>query len=163
RGARRPGGPSRGCAPSPSRAVPCGPRSTPLAMPPCACGSPCRQLQIRRASRARIDRPACTKSGLRGALAGAPSTKAVARRLLLGPGRTSTPEETPMAKAAKRTVKHETISIERHLKARPERVFDAWTDPEARRAWVVPAEGWAHDEENMDFRIGGHEVMRFGP
>lgn len=63
----------------------------------------------------------------------------------------------------KRSVKHDTIQIERHFKAPPERVYAAWTDIDARREWVSPAEGWVHQDEGGDVRVGGKETMRFGP
>ena len=69
----------------------------------------------------------------------------------------------PMSKASKRSVKHDTIRLERHLKAPPQRVFAAWTDPDARRTWVSPVQGWEQIDEGMDFRVGGKEVMHFGP
>ena len=68
-----------------------------------------------------------------------------------------------MPRTSKRSVKHDTIRLERHLKAPPQRVFAAWTDPDARRTWVSPVKGWEHLDEGMDFRVGGREIIHFGP
>ena len=62
-----------------------------------------------------------------------------------------------------RSVEHETIVMERRLKAAPPRVFAAWASAKARAQWMVPNEEWESIEESNDFRVGGHEVSRFGP
>ena len=48
-----------------------------------------------------------------------------------------------------RSVEHGTIRLERLYKAKPQRVFAAWADSEARAKW--------------DVREGGREMKRFGP
>lgn len=68
----------------------------------------------------------------------------------------------PKLRAADR-VRHATIVVERRLKAAPARVFKAWSDPEERRAWDVPGDGWVVSEHAQDFRVGGREHSRFGP
>jgi uncharacterized protein YndB with AHSA1/START domain len=64
---------------------------------------------------------------------------------------------------SKRSVRHETIVMERDFKAARERVFQAWADPEARSRWAIPKQDWKSAEQTRDFRTGGHEVSRFGP
>jgi len=53
------------------------------------------------------------------------------------------------------------ITIKRHLKARPETVFDAWTRPEVMADWFFPGEHWTARVQ-CDLRIGGRYelVMR---
>jgi uncharacterized protein YndB with AHSA1/START domain len=63
----------------------------------------------------------------------------------------------------KRSVQHATIVLERQLAAPPSRVFAAWADPEERKRWDVPDDGWVVHEQRQEFRIGGRELSRFGP
>jgi uncharacterized protein YndB with AHSA1/START domain len=56
---------------------------------------------------------------------------------------------------------HATFIIERDYKASPQRVFAAWADPEAKRAWFAEGEGWDIRSFEMDFREGGTEKSRF--
>lgn len=58
---------------------------------------------------------------------------------------------------------HATIVVERVYPASPERVFAAWADPEQRKQWDSPGEGWVVAEQEQDFRVGGVEASRFGP
>ena len=46
------------------------------------------------------------------------------------------------------------ISVKRLLKARRERVFDAWTRPDLMARWFAPKAGWTVAVA-CDFRIGG--------
>jgi uncharacterized protein YndB with AHSA1/START domain len=64
---------------------------------------------------------------------------------------------------SKRTVKHDTIVVERSYKASPKRVFAAWADPNAHGLWKTPGEDWELAESENDFRVGGREMSRFGP
>ena len=64
---------------------------------------------------------------------------------------------------AERTVKHDIVVQERRLKATPARVFRAWSNPDERRKWDVPGNGWVLAEFRQDFRVGGVEMSRFGP
>lgn len=57
---------------------------------------------------------------------------------------------------------HETLVFERSYKAPPERIFDAWRDPESRAQWTAPADGTAVEFDSFDFRTGGIEVSRCG-
>jgi uncharacterized protein YndB with AHSA1/START domain len=52
----------------------------------------------------------------------------------------------------------ETISglrLERTFRARPERVFDAWTDPELLRRWWAAQPDWTSPAAEVDAREGG--------
>ncbi|MCT7378418.1 SRPBCC family protein [Chelativorans salis] len=58
------------------------------------------------------------------------------------------------------SVAHTTFTIERHLTAQPERVFAAWSNPEAKRRWSSCHEEGFEVEYHLDFRVGGTEVNR---
>lgn len=58
-----------------------------------------------------------------------------------------------------RTVVHDTFVIERTYSATPERVFAAWTTPEAKAQWFGGLDGDA-DAITIDFRVGGIETMK---
>jgi uncharacterized protein YndB with AHSA1/START domain len=64
---------------------------------------------------------------------------------------------------AERSVRHETIVLVRDFQAARERVFRAWADSTARSRWAIPKPEWQSAEQTQDFRVGGHEVSRFGP
>jgi uncharacterized protein YndB with AHSA1/START domain len=58
---------------------------------------------------------------------------------------------------------HATFVIERTYAASPARVFNAWADPAAKLRWFG-----CHNEENnarheLDFRVGGRELLKTGP
>lgn len=55
------------------------------------------------------------------------------------------------------TVTHSTFVIERTYAAPPGRVFAAFAEPGAKRAWFVAERGMDVEEFTMDFRAGGHE------
>lgn len=57
---------------------------------------------------------------------------------------------------------HETITIDRTIKASPEIVFEAWAKPEARAIWGVPSEDEALEFIENDFRAGGMDVHMCG-
>ena len=59
--------------------------------------------------------------------------------------------------AAERSTTHATFVIERTYDASPQRVFDAWADPDAKAKWFGAPE---KPDYSLDFRVGGHE--RFG-
>ena len=52
-----------------------------------------------------------------------------------------------------RLVEHATIVVERVYDVSVERVFAAWSDPEAKARWFHSADG----EFELDFRVGGWE------
>jgi uncharacterized protein YndB with AHSA1/START domain len=60
-----------------------------------------------------------------------------------------------------RTVTHSSFVIERHYPAAPEKVFAGFSDPAKKRRWFAEGEGFAVDEFEMDFRVGGGERSRF--
>jgi uncharacterized protein YndB with AHSA1/START domain len=62
-----------------------------------------------------------------------------------------------------RSVRHDTIVVERAFDASPARVFAAWTDPAARVRWDLPGDEWVIADREYDFRVGGRESRRFGP
>jgi hypothetical protein len=64
---------------------------------------------------------------------------------------------------SERTVKHDTIVMERKFKSSPAKVFAAWKDPEAYGRWNRPGEDWVMAEYENDFRVGGREKKTFGP
>ena len=55
-----------------------------------------------------------------------------------------------------RSVEHATFVVERTYDASPDRVFAAWSDPEAKARWFDGSEG----EFEFDFRVGGRERRR---
>lgn len=61
------------------------------------------------------------------------------------------------------SVDHSTIIIDRRFRSAPGRVFAAWADPGARRRWDVPGGDWRYVEHAHDFRVGGMDVLDFGP
>jgi uncharacterized protein YndB with AHSA1/START domain len=60
------------------------------------------------------------------------------------------------------TVIHASFTIERTYRHAPARVFSAFADPEAHARWFVKGEGFVIADMVHDFRVGGHEVGRFG-
>lgn len=59
------------------------------------------------------------------------------------------------------TTTHGSFIIERRYNASPERVFAAWADPKAKRAWFAEGEGWDIRSYELDFREGGKETSAF--
>lgn len=60
------------------------------------------------------------------------------------------------------TTTHASFVIERLYSASPKRVFAAWSDPVAKRAWFVEGEGWDIQSFEIDFREGGSEKSIYG-
>jgi uncharacterized protein YndB with AHSA1/START domain len=58
-------------------------------------------------------------------------------------------------------VTHSTFTIERSYPHAPERVFSAFATPEKRRRWFAEAENRKPEEFQMDFRVGGRDLMSF--
>jgi uncharacterized protein YndB with AHSA1/START domain len=54
------------------------------------------------------------------------------------------------------------LKIQRHYKASPERVWQAWTDPQALKAWFAPTPSFEVPLVEADLRVGGRYriVMR---
>jgi len=57
---------------------------------------------------------------------------------------------------SERSVEHATFVLERAYDAPPDRVFAAWSDPQAKARWFDGSEG----ELELDFRVGGWERHR---
>ena len=54
------------------------------------------------------------------------------------------------------------LTLKRHLKARPAQVFSAWTDPEKLICWIGPSETVAGSARaEMDVRVGGRYRLEF--
>jgi uncharacterized protein YndB with AHSA1/START domain len=56
---------------------------------------------------------------------------------------------------------HASFIIERRYAHTPSRVFAAWADARAKRAWFAEGEGWDIRSYELDFREGGTERSRF--
>jgi uncharacterized protein YndB with AHSA1/START domain len=56
--------------------------------------------------------------------------------------------------AVERPTAHSTFVIERTYDVAPQRVFDAWADPDAKARWFGPPE---KGDYSLDFRVGGVE------
>jgi uncharacterized protein YndB with AHSA1/START domain len=54
---------------------------------------------------------------------------------------------------------HGQFTLERTYKASPERVYNAWSDIGAKAHWFIGPEGWHEARREMDFRVGGHELL----
>ena len=59
------------------------------------------------------------------------------------------------------TTSHGAFSIERLYAAPPQRVFAAWADPVAKRAWFAEGKGSEVQSYHLDFRNGGAEIARY--
>lgn len=59
------------------------------------------------------------------------------------------------------TTTHGSFIVERTYSAAPRRVFAAFADPTAKRAWFVEGEGWDIQSYELDFREGGTEKSAF--
>jgi uncharacterized protein YndB with AHSA1/START domain len=57
-------------------------------------------------------------------------------------------------------IAHGTFSIERIYDAVPQRVFDAWSSTEAKAPWFVGPMDWTQVQRELDFRVGGHEILK---
>lgn len=65
------------------------------------------------------------------------------------------------APATQNAVRHASFTIERTLKASPQRVFAAWATPEAKAKWFAGATGESKEEiREFNFREGGSDRLR---
>jgi uncharacterized protein YndB with AHSA1/START domain len=55
---------------------------------------------------------------------------------------------------------HTSFTINRRFRASPERLFQAWSEPAAKRRWSDCHAEAGLTEHEMDFRPGGHELTR---
>jgi len=56
-------------------------------------------------------------------------------------------------------IHHGQFAVERTYSATAERVYAAWGELGARASWFVGPEGWREVRRELDFRVGGHEVL----
>lgn len=54
---------------------------------------------------------------------------------------------------------HGSFTIERHFDAKPERVYAALSDIEAKSRWFSGPPGWVLHERTLDCRVGGTETL----
>lgn len=59
-----------------------------------------------------------------------------------------------------RSVTHADFTLERTYDAPPERVYNAFADPEVKAGWFSDPDGWETLESATDFRVGGRDVER---
>lgn len=59
------------------------------------------------------------------------------------------------------TLSHESFTLERRYPVAPERVFEAFSDPERKRRWFAEGEGYIVGSYALDFRVGGSETSAF--
>ena len=58
---------------------------------------------------------------------------------------------------------HSTFTIERDYPVPPSRVFHAWSDPAAKRAWFACHDDWRMEGHELDCRAGGSERLDTSP
>jgi uncharacterized protein YndB with AHSA1/START domain len=55
---------------------------------------------------------------------------------------------------------HGKFVIERTYEASPAEVFAAWADPAVKARWFIGPTGWTAIRRELDFRIGGEELLQ---
>jgi uncharacterized protein YndB with AHSA1/START domain len=58
-----------------------------------------------------------------------------------------------------RSLVHASFTVTRHWKAKPERVFQAFADEQAKAKWFAGPPGFEQHEKSFDFREGGRETL----
>jgi uncharacterized protein YndB with AHSA1/START domain len=58
-----------------------------------------------------------------------------------------------------RSAVHDTFVLDRHFKAAPARVFNAFADPQAKAKWFGGPAEMKREDEQFEFREGGRETM----
>lgn len=65
-------------------------------------------------------------------------------------------------RAARKTeTAHDSFTIERSYRADPQRVFQAFADPQTKRLWFAEGPGFIVGSYDLDFRVGGKETGSF--
>jgi len=54
---------------------------------------------------------------------------------------------------------HGSFTIDREYAAKPERVFKAFADGDAKKRWFSGPNGWVQTERVFEFRVGGTEIV----
>ena len=54
---------------------------------------------------------------------------------------------------------HGSFTIDRHFDAKPERVFKAFADGDAKKRWFAGPNGWEQTERAFEFHVGGTEIV----
>jgi uncharacterized protein YndB with AHSA1/START domain len=57
------------------------------------------------------------------------------------------------------SIAHGSFSIERTYDASVKDLFAAWSDIESKARWFVGPDNWTLVKRELDFRIGGHELL----
>jgi uncharacterized protein YndB with AHSA1/START domain len=57
------------------------------------------------------------------------------------------------------SVVHASFTVTRQWNAKPERVFKAFADEQAKAKWFAGPPGWEQHERSFDFREGGRETL----
>jgi uncharacterized protein YndB with AHSA1/START domain len=68
-----------------------------------------------------------------------------------------------MKPSDKPSVVHNTFVIERTYAATPERVFAAFSEKAAKAKWFGGPSEWLTAKSELDFRVGGRELVSGGP
>jgi uncharacterized protein YndB with AHSA1/START domain len=68
--------------------------------------------------------------------------------------------EQPVTQSATQSIP--AVIFSRHYKAAPEKVWRAWTDPQALAQWFGPDDAGVVSLADMDVRVGGRYHIRFG-
>jgi len=58
------------------------------------------------------------------------------------------------------SIVHDKFTIERIYDATPAEVFNAWANPKLKARWFIGPESWRQTQRELDFRVGGEEVLR---
>ena len=64
-----------------------------------------------------------------------------------------------MTASTSATATHGSFTIVREFDAKPERVFAAFSTPEAKARWFTAPALWTQTERSLDFRVGGEEIL----